>query len=196
MKTTLNILIFFMLIVTFGSCTIQKRTFNKGYHIEWNRKFKKSETQPGKQEGNDDLIQRDAENSSGEDNAIEETQTTVNTIEYPIEPSEIDSAKALVDVSKMNHTEQNQSVSLPQKKLNSSESAQKNFYGGSRRGIGAIVFIVVFGLIFLLVYLAFTSGSYVGGFLLLIAAGYLLITIFVVLFILLLVRLFLGAFRY
>ena len=42
MNATFKIFFFIFSIAVLGSCTIQKRVFNNGYHVEWKRKFKQA----------------------------------------------------------------------------------------------------------------------------------------------------------
>ncbi|WP_341900587.1 hypothetical protein [Fluviicola taffensis] len=66
----LNLLLLFCASIIFCSCTITKRHFGNGYHVEWNRKMKGSDSQkelPKLQPGENDVV---SENKGNTDSLV------------------------------------------------------------------------------------------------------------------------------
>ena len=196
MKTISIILFFLVLVSILGSCTIQKRVFNNGYHVEWKRKFKQSAEPTVSDEKMDDASSRGNQQEIGHE-AIEETILKQDTINQQIidGAEQVTTAQSDRVINAESENEERVGALSHEKKITSFKPFWYRAYGGDRSGAKALVIIIIFAILFLLIYAALNSGNYAAMFLLLVAAGWLLIILFIVLFILLLVRLFMGPYR-
>lgn len=50
MKTTNTLILIALSTIILGSCTMEKRLYNKGFHVNWNKKYKTSKSQENKNE--------------------------------------------------------------------------------------------------------------------------------------------------
>ena len=197
MNATLKIFFFTLLVAVSGSCTIQKRTFNKGYHVEWTRKFNQSvEPVPASDEKNDVPVSKEKQPENGRD-VKEEGITKCDTADQGVveQVKSVSDKQSDRDLKTWRKDDEQVRIPVHEKKMTSIKAVQRRAYGRGGGGAKALVFIFIFAILFLLIYAAYSSANYSAMFLLLAAVGWLLIAILIVLFIWMLVRLFMGPYR-
>ena len=200
MNATFKIFFFIFSIAVLGSCTIQKRVFNNGYHVEWKRKFGKRVDEPLKPSlinPNRDLTEYYKEDILDEDTVIIEiVPNAYKDVECDNSMSvntEIESTDILKTVSAKQLDDR--IVSKKSRFLIHPSKKYLAYSGGMRTGFLILVGIFILGVIILLVALFSGSSSGIGAFfLLLINSSWFLVVFFTVLILIAFYKLIFAAF--
>jgi len=154
MRLNKKIILSISLIVSISSCTIQKRTFRNGYHIEWNKKIKNSINE------NSSFIKEEIQNENLELSEIQIENPKVNSFEefekIDIEsvnqinndkPKIAESNKNTILLKEKSLVNQNVLIIKSNKKAKFKEKKNPTTANGGKLQIVALILCILLGLI-------------------------------------------------
>jgi hypothetical protein len=150
-------------IALISSCSIQKRTFRSGYHIEWNKKYETTKTIKGSTES--EIAVSDEENTtiqttttatideknltnitSPQTDVLTETPSDIKTHEPFVDPSNGFNSQNQF-VKEKNQVENNSSSKIESKKREKSNKLNNPPTNGGKLQIVALILCILLGLI-------------------------------------------------
>ena len=186
MKTTAIFAFFILVNALLSGCTIEKRLFNKGYHVEWNRKFKRqvdSNVENHEDQTDEVVSESDEEQSLDEKSGNELAADTFEITHYagdaPVE-SQYDG------VSNTKAVKEKKPVSKPvQKEKNKPVPYDRGGGGNVLLGLCTLVMICI--CMAMISYL-FSAEATAAGILLILCFGWILFVFTIILIVIFIVR--------
>lgn len=146
--STLNALLLIGVLLIFGDCTVEKRLYNKGFHIEKRNRFrgeKDTENPLKTKDSNEKLPEKDSHESHRvvSDTLISSSQTPTDNV-APNETNEIDPEALRQEVKTV--TIPSKETSAPEKPFTKAQKKKKaTTYGLLTAGSGLIVGLLLLG---------------------------------------------------